>query len=244
MGERRVPAMHQQLGIGHVAPAPVRMEGDRDLVAVRAERMLQKGCRADAIFGLPAGCRHDDLVRIGCRLPRRDGDLPARDGEGLHNEAGGRLPQPIADLIVEGDVLFLGRDVDVVAQAVEQLRPVGLRVDRLKIDVFDENALLRAFRLGVEVDAARPCQRPASRRNGPRLVSVSGSTSLGLGEDIVGYVHAVQNEPRNHSHSIVAGGLPRDVVDDARLMPRTSLMMRLRHRAEQLVRQRAPSARS
>ena len=54
---------------------------------------------------------------------------------------------------MEGDVLFLGRDVDVIAQAVEQLRPVGLRVDRLEVDPLDKLAALGPVGLGIEVDA-------------------------------------------------------------------------------------------
>lgn len=184
VGERHVPAMHQQLGIGRVAPGPVRMKGDRDPVVVGAERPLQKGCRADAVVGLPAGCGDDDLVGIRARLARRDGNLPARDSDGLHDEAGGRLPEPVADLIVKRDVLFLGRDVDVVAQAVKQLRPVRLRVDRLKIDGLDEHAPLRAFRLGVEVHTLACAPAPRQSPQGTQIIERFRIDVAGFREDI------------------------------------------------------------
>jgi hypothetical protein len=45
----------------------------------------------------------------------------------------GGLPQPITDLVVKS--LWIGRlhDPRVIAQAVEELRPVGLSVDRLEL---------------------------------------------------------------------------------------------------------------
>ena len=64
--------------------------------------------------------------------------------ERLQHEARGRLPQPVADLVVEGRVLVAGEDVGVIAQAVEELRAVGLGVDRLQLDALDELAPLRA----------------------------------------------------------------------------------------------------
>ena len=71
----------------------------------------------------------------------------------LHDQAGRGLPQPIADLVVKGDV-FLGRvDVDVIAQPVEELRAVGLRIDRVHADVFAEDAALRPLGLGIDVHA-------------------------------------------------------------------------------------------
>ena len=97
--------------------------------------------------------RQDQPVRVRRRVPGRDRDLAARDGHGLQHQPGRGLPEPVADLIVEGDVLFLGGDVDVIAQAVEQLRAVGLRIDRLEVDPFDVDAPLGPVGLGIEVDA-------------------------------------------------------------------------------------------
>jgi hypothetical protein len=44
-------------------------------------------------------------------------------------------------------------DVLVVAETEEELRPVGLRIDRLQLDSLDESPLLRAFRLWLDVQA-------------------------------------------------------------------------------------------
>jgi hypothetical protein len=48
-----------------------------------------------------------------------------------------------------------------VTQAIKQLWPVGLRIDRLEFDAFDESLLFRAFSLGLDVQA--PGTLPASR---------------------------------------------------------------------------------
>ena len=91
---------------------------------------------------------------------------------------GGRLPQPVAHLVVEGLDLARLHDVGVVAEPVEQLGPVGLAVDGLELVVLDEGVPLGA----VEPPDGRrrpmvPSQMPAMRARGPRLASVSGSPS-------------------------------------------------------------------
>jgi hypothetical protein len=52
--------------------------------------------------------------------------------------------------MVGADLAGLGH-VRIVAQAVEQLGPVGLRVDRLQLDGFFEGGGAHALRPGVEV---------------------------------------------------------------------------------------------
>ena len=89
-----------------------------------------------------------------------------------------------------------GVDVDVVAQAVEQLRPVGLRVDRLHLDALDIFAPLRPVGLGVEVDALRPSQSPASRAQRPEVRQRVGIDVVGLGEDVVGEVGHARPLPK------------------------------------------------
>jgi hypothetical protein len=61
--------------------------------------------------------------------------------------------------------------MDMIAQAVEELRPVGLRVDRLHLDALVIVPLLRPVGLRVDVDpalpfpnAGEPAQRPEMRQ--------------------------------------------------------------------------------
>ena len=73
----------------------------------------------------------------------------------MHDHAGGRLPQPVANLAVIGlHIIRLG-DVHVIEQAVEKLRAVGLRIDRLQLDAFDVGLLRRAVGLRLHVQPAR-----------------------------------------------------------------------------------------
>ena len=91
--------------------------------------------------------------------------------------ARGRFPQPVADLIVKGfDVVRLD-DARVVTQAVEQLRPVRLRIDRLQFDVFDKRLLFGTVRFRLTSRPRVPIQIPAIPVTGPRLTSVSTSGS-------------------------------------------------------------------
>ncbi len=186
MRERRIATVHRQDGVGHVAPASVRVERDLDLVAVGAEGIFEEGGRADAVLGLATLGGDGDAVRIGRRLALGQRHLAARDRHGLEHESGRRLPQPIADLIVEGDILFLGRDVDVIAQPVEELRPVRLRIDRIEIDILDEDAALRPIGLGVEIHplARLPAARQPPQR--PQIGERIGIDVTRFGKDVRG----------------------------------------------------------
>ena len=53
----------------------------------------------------------DQLARVRLGVAGGERHLAARDGQGLQDQAGRRLPQPVADLVVEGDVLFPRVDV-------------------------------------------------------------------------------------------------------------------------------------
>ncbi len=88
----------------------------------------------------------------GFRRSARQHHLAAGNGDGLHDQPGGRLPQPIADLVVEGDGFLRRVDVDVIAQPVEELRAVGLGVDRIHGDALAEHPALRTVGLRVEID--------------------------------------------------------------------------------------------
>src|SRR6185437_3343578 len=102
------------------------------------------------------------------RHPARRGPPRWRSGlvewRASASPGGGRLPQPVTDLIVEGGVFAHGQYVCVIAQAIEKLRTVQLIVDGLKIDPFDEFFPLRPHRLRVQVHAlaAFPYARQAA----------------------------------------------------------------------------------
>ena len=82
---------------------------------------------------LGADCRPNlELGRIGCRAAAGQKHLCPRDPKGEDHRVGGRLPQPEPDLVVEGLDLAGFHDVRVVAETVEELGPVGLRIDRLE----------------------------------------------------------------------------------------------------------------
>ena len=104
--------------------------------------------------------------------------LGSGDAEGERHRLGCRLPQPVADLVVEGLGLAGLGDVGVVAQAVEELGTVGLAVDRVQLVVLDE--LVRLGAVGHRVFGRRPSvpsQTPAIPASGPRLARVSGPPS-------------------------------------------------------------------
>src|SRR5262249_22323153 len=68
----------------------------------------------------------------------------------------GRLPQPVANLIVKRLHLARLDDVRVVSQPVKELRSVSLWIDRLQFDVLDERLALRPGRLRVNVEGPGP----------------------------------------------------------------------------------------
>jgi hypothetical protein len=96
----------------------------------------------------------------------------------------GGFPQPVADLIVEGDGFLRCVDMDVVAQPIEELGAVRLRIDRLHPDMFPENAPLgaRRFRVDVHPLIGLPHTGQATQRAkiGQRIWR-----EIGFGEDVV-----------------------------------------------------------
>ena len=76
--------------------------------------------------------------------------------------------------------------MDVVAQAVEELRPVRLGIDRLHLDAFEIVASLGPVGLGIQVDAlaAFPDAGEAAQRAEVR--QGVGIDVFRLGEDVVG----------------------------------------------------------
>jgi hypothetical protein len=87
----------------HVRPAPIGVERDVDAVVVGAKRLLEKSRRADAEAGIATPRLDENALVVGSGLAAREHDLPARNRQRLHDEPGGRLPQPVTHLVVEGD---------------------------------------------------------------------------------------------------------------------------------------------
>ena len=89
------------------------------------------------------------------------------------NGTGGRFPEPVPDLVVEGLHLTRLDDVGVIAEAVEQLRSVGLRVDRVQFVALDEDVVLVAVDDGpgdirARTDRMNVCSRGARPDPGQR----------------------------------------------------------------------------
>lgn len=130
---------------------------------------------------------------IGHPPPHGHCRLAARYRQRLDQRAGGRLPQPVTYLIVEGLHLAGLDDALVVAQSVEELRTVGLGVDGLQLDVFDERSHFGTIGLRIHIDAALP--GPDAGHGGERAeVGQRVHVRLGLGVDVPGKVGHVDAE--------------------------------------------------
>jgi len=102
--------------------------------------------------------------------------------------AGGRLPQPVAHLIVVGlDLVRLG-DMGVIAQAVEQLGPVGLWVDWLELNALVKRLLLGAFGLGFDVQAAHSLPHTGHSAQGAQVGQGIHIHRMGFGVNVFGKV--------------------------------------------------------
>src|SRR5947209_18971575 len=75
----------------------------------------------------------------------------------------------MADLVVKGDVFFRSVDVGVIPQAMEELRPVSLRINRLEDDALDIVAALRPSGLGGDVTAAGRFPRSGEASQRPEV---------------------------------------------------------------------------
>jgi hypothetical protein len=95
----------------------------------------------------------------------------------------------------------------VIAQAIEKLRAIGLRVDRLQFDPLGEFLALGTFGLGIEVDAflAFPDSRQPAQR--PQIGQAVGIGIVLFGEDIVGKIgHGVIHKSDNEKLSAADDG--------------------------------------
>ena len=163
----------------------------------------------------PRRRRQHQAGGVGRGVARGNGDLAARNGQGLQHQARGRLPQPIADLIVEGR-FFSGRaDMGVIAQAVEKLRAVELIIDGLQLDPLGKFLALGPVGLGIEIDAlgAFPGARQTAQRTqiGQRV----GIGVFRFGENVVGNIgHGLKSCAELCRHQSMAGaGRERPGID-------------------------------
>ncbi len=184
-----------------VRPGSVVVDGDRDGVALGSERVLEKRRGTDTVHRRAANRFEAKDFRVGRGLAHGHRGLPARNRESLDHRAGGGLPQPIAHLVVQRlDIIRLD-DVAVVAQAVEQLRAVGLRIDGLQLHALDVRLKLRTrgFRIHVEAHRARPDARHGAERPqvGERVASGSGSVKMSSGNSVMGAYDTAQMERIN-----------------------------------------------
>src|SRR5260221_8656853 len=189
MLERGITAFHHQHRIQNIAPRSVAVKIDLDPVGIGPEGLPQERRRADAIFSLPTLRRQNQFGRIRLCVAGGDCNLPTWDRHGLQNETGGWFPQPIADLVMEGDVLFLGVDVDMIAQSVEQLRSVRLRIDRLQLNALIIFPPLRTVGLRVEIDTTLPTPDAGETAQWPQIGKRVGANLVRLRKVGFRYIH-------------------------------------------------------
>lgn len=67
MQEGLFAAFDDERRVRHIAPRPIVMEIDADLIAVGPEGKVEESRRADAIFGLPAR-RFQNCFASGCGI--------------------------------------------------------------------------------------------------------------------------------------------------------------------------------
>ena len=115
----------------------------------------------------------------------------------MQQGAGRGLPKPIADLVVKRlDVVGLD-DTSVVAQAVVELRAVGLSIDRLQFDALDIRVLFGALRCRMRVETSLSLPDAGERRERSQ-VTQRVRIGFGFGEDVLRKnLHAVFLEGRD-----------------------------------------------
>ena len=156
--ERFVVVRHRHHGILFIRPSAVVVHGNGDGVAFHAERFFQKRIGANAVHIRAAFCGYGEGFRIGGGIAGGHHGQAARNGERLNQVARGGFPQPVAHLVVEGFHFARLDNMDVVTQAVINLRAVGLCVNRLHFHAFDIGGIFRAvcFRAGVHAFVTLP----------------------------------------------------------------------------------------
>ena len=150
-----------------VAEASVLMELEDNVPGLREEGLLEEGIRADAVDHLTALGMQTDLAVAGHGRALGHRDLAARNGERHVDLVRLGLVEQIAHLVMEGGELARLGDVHVVAQAVEDLRAVVLRIHHLEVPRLDVGLRFGAARLRMGVDAVVAEPLAGQRSNGP-----------------------------------------------------------------------------
>ena len=122
------PVRNDEYGVLFVAPATVGMVGDGDGIALGFEGVFEEGVGKDAVFKAAAPGTQGEGGSVGSGIADSHRGLPARNGKGENDVASGGFPQPITDLVVEGFDAARLEDMGVIAQAVVELRAVGLGI--------------------------------------------------------------------------------------------------------------------
>src|ERR1044072_5880798 len=120
---------HQKRCLLYIAPTAAWLECHFDPVCISTKSCSNKRRGPNSVTRLAArGTQHQ--LRVSRRgMARSDRNLSSGTGKCLQHKTGGRLPQPISNLIVERRIFADGQDVRVITQAVKKLRPVQLIVD-------------------------------------------------------------------------------------------------------------------
>ena len=186
-GSARSGDLHDALLL--VRPRAVVVDRDVDPVADRAE-VVGRGTGS-------TGCRRlssrawrvsSNSVASGSAGPGASSTWARGMASVRMTALGGRLPEPVPDLVVERLDLARLDDVGVVAQAVEELRPVRLGVDRLQLVALDERVSAGAVGDGMLVGALRALPDARHRRQRAE-VGQRVRVALGLGVDVLAVPH-------------------------------------------------------
>ena len=169
MAERLVPTRDLEDAFLLVGPGPVPVDHHVDPVAESAEGLVEERVGQDPVDLGTARRRELELGGIGLRLARCQQRLGPRDAEREGHRSGFGLPEPIAHLVVERLGVTGLCDVGVVPQAIEELRPVGLAIDRLQLVALDEQVSSGPLQYGVLVGAFRPLPHTGHRAQGSEV---------------------------------------------------------------------------
>src|ERR1700731_2400368 len=86
---------------------------------------------------------------------------------------------------MKSDVLFRSIDVDVITQAIEELRTVGLRIDRVHSNMLSKNAALRTLSFGIDIDALVGLPNTGESPERSKVSQIVWSNVGRFGEDVV-----------------------------------------------------------
>jgi hypothetical protein len=115
---------HRRHRVLLIGPRSIGVDRHVEGATLGPKRVLQKRSRNDAVGDGPADCLQPERLGVGGGVTGEHGHLSARDGEGQEQRAGGRLPEPMADLVVKGLDLVGLDDARVVAQPYRSCGPL------------------------------------------------------------------------------------------------------------------------